>query len=52
MLYQAVRGKIILAWVTFSGYVPLPSHGKFTQPKFGTPAWVNLPKLGKFTQAG
>ena len=22
MLYQAVRGKIILGWVTFPGYVP------------------------------
>ena len=31
ILYQAVRGKIILDWVTFQGYVTLPSHGNFTQ---------------------
>ena len=30
MLYQAVRGKIILGWITFPGYVTLPSHGNFT----------------------
>ena len=49
MIYQVVRGKVILAWVTFPGYVPLPSHGNFTQPGYGYPAWVRLPKLGKVT---
>ena len=52
MLYQAVRGKIILGWVTFPGYVTLPSHGNFTQTDVVYPAWVRLPKLGKVTQAG
>ena len=52
MLYQAVRREIILGWVTFSGIVPLPSHGNFTQTDVVYPAWVRLPKLGKDTQAG
>ena len=29
MLYRAVRGKIILGWVIFPGYVTLPSYGNF-----------------------
>ena len=58
MLYQAVRGKIILGWVTFPGYVPypamvtLPKLMKFTQPGYGYPSWVKLPRLGNFTQPG
>ena len=27
MLYRAVGGKIILGWITFLGYVTLPSQG-------------------------
>ena len=68
MLYQAVRGNIILA---FPGYVTLPSIGNFTQtdvvypawvwfpslgmvtqPEYGYPSWVKLPRLGKITQSG
>ena len=30
VLYQAVGGKIILGWVSFLGYVTLPSQGNFT----------------------
>ena len=58
MVYQAVRGKIILGWVTFPGYVTLPSHGNFTQtdvvtqPEYGYPGWVRLPRLGKENQPG
>ena len=52
MLYQAVRGKIILGWVTFPGYVTLPSLGNFTQTDVVYPAWVWLPSLGMITQAG
>ena len=43
MLYQAVGGKIILGWVTFLGYVSLPSQGNFTQTNVVYPAWVWLP---------
>ena len=52
MLYQAVRGKIILGWVTFPGYVTLPSLGNFTQTDVIYPAWVWLPSLGMVTQPG
>ena len=52
MLYQAVGGKIILGWVTFLGYVTLPSQGNFTQTDVVYPAWVWLPSLGTVTQAG
>ena len=52
MLYQAVRGEIILGWVTLPGYVTLPSLGKFTQTDVFYPAWVWLPSLGTVTQAG
>ena len=52
MRYQAVRGKIILGWVTFPGYVTLSSDGNFTQTNVVYPALVRLPKLGKVTQAG
>ena len=52
MLYQAVRGKIILGWVIFPGYVTLPSHGNFTQTDVVHPAWIWLPSLGMITQAG
>ena len=51
MLYQAVGGKIILGWVTFLGYVTLPSQGNFIQTDVVYPAWVWLPSLGKITQA-
>ena len=50
MLYQDVRGKIILDWVTFLSYVTLPSHGNFFQTDVVYPAWVWLPNLGKVTQ--
>ena len=40
MLYQAVGGKIILGWVTFLGYVTIPSQGNFTQTDVVYPAWV------------
>ena len=62
-LYQAVSGNIFLGWVNLTGYVTLPSLGKFTQagygfPKMGEvtqagysyPRWVKLPRLGKITQ--
>ena len=49
MLYQAVKGKIILGWVTFPGYVTLPSHGYFTQTDVVYPGWVWLPSLGMVT---
>ena len=52
MLYQAVRGEIILGWVTLSGFVPLTSHGNLTQTDVVYPAWVWLPSLGTVTQAG
>ena len=51
MLYQAVRGEIILGWVTFSGFVPLPSHGNLTQTDVVYPALVWLPSLRTVTQA-
>ena len=51
MLYQAVRGEIILGWVTFSGFVPLPSHGNLTQTDVVYPALVWLPSLSTVTQA-
>ena len=43
MHYQAVGGKIILGWVTFLGYVTLPSQGNFTKTDVVYPAWVWLP---------
>ena len=43
MLYQAVGGKINLVWVTFLGYVTLPSQGNFTQTDVVYPAWLWLP---------
>ena len=43
---------IILGWVTFPGYVTLPSHGNFTQTDVVYPALVWLPRLGIVTQAG
>ena len=52
MLYQAVRGKIILGWVIFPGYVALPSHGNFTQTDIVYPALVWLPSLSMASQAG
>ena len=52
MPYHAVRGKIYLGLVTFLGYVTSSSHGNFTQTDLVYPAWVQLPKLGKITQAG
>ena len=52
MLYQAVRGKIILGSVVFPGYVTLPSHGDFTQTDVVYAAWELLPNLGKVSQAG
>ena len=52
MLYQAVRGQLILGWVIFPGYVTLPSHGNFTQTDVVYPAWVWLPSLAMVTQAG
>ena len=52
MLYQAVRGKIILGRVIFPGYVTLPIHGIFTQTDIVYPAWLWLPSLGTVTQAG
>ena len=52
MLYQAVQGKIILGWVTFWGYVSLPSHKSITQTDVVYQAWVWLPILGTITQAG
>ena len=52
MLYQAVGGEIILGWVTFLGYVTLPSQGNFTQPDVVYPAWVWLLSLATVTQAG
>ena len=36
-------GKLILGWVTFLGYVPLPSQGNFIQTDVVYPAWVWLP---------
>ena len=50
MIYQAVRGKIILGWVSFPGYVTLPSLGNFTQTGVVYPAWVWLASLGMVTQ--
>ena len=52
MLYQAMRGNIILGWLTFPDYVTLPSHGYFYQTDVVYPALVWLPSLGKVTQAG
>ena len=52
ILFQVVKGKIILGWVIFLGYVTLPSHGNFTQTDEVYPAWVWLPSLGTVTQAG
>ena len=52
MLYKALRGKMSMGWVTFPGYVILPSHSNFTQIDVVYQAWVPLPKLGKVTQAG
>ena len=50
MLYEAVRGKFILGWVTFKGYLTLPSHTNFTQTDIVYPALVWLPSLGVVTQ--
>ena len=52
MLDQAVRGKIIVGWVTFPGYVTLTSLCNFTQTGVVYPAWVRLPRLSAVTQAG
>ena len=52
MLDQAVRGKLILGWVTFPGYVTLPSHGNFNQTNVVYTAWVWLLSMGTVTQAG
>ena len=52
MLYQAVRGEIILGLVTFPSNVRLPGLGNFTQTDVVYPVWVWLPSLGKVTQAG
>ena len=52
MLYQAMRGKIILSWFTFQGCVTLHSLGIFTQTDVVYQAWVWLPSLGMVTQAG
>ena len=43
MLNQAVGGEIILGWVTFLGYVTLPTPVNFTQIDVVYPAWVWLP---------
>ena len=50
MLYQAVRGKSILGWVTFPGYITLPSLGNFTKTDVVYRALVWLPSLGMVTQ--
>ena len=52
MLNKAVRGEIILDWVTFSGFVPLPNHGSFTQTDVVYPALVWSLRLPTATQAG
>ena len=52
MLYYAVRGKIIMGWVIFPGYVTLPSYGNFTQTDVVYAALVWLPSLGTVTKAG
>ena len=52
MLYQAVGRELILGWVTFLGYVTLPSQGNFTQTDVVYPAAVWLLSLGTVTQAG
>ena len=52
MLYQAVRGKMILGWSSFPGYVTLPSNGNFTKTNVVNPTLVWLPSLGVDTQAG
>ena len=52
MPYQALRDEVILDWVTFPGYVTLPSHGNYTQTDVVYQAWVWLPSLGMVTQAG
>ena len=52
MSYQALRDEIILGWVTFPGYVTLPSHCNYTQIDVVYPAWVWLPSLGTVTKAG
>ena len=46
MLDQAVRGKLILGWVTFPGYVTLPSYGNFNQTNVVDTAWVWLLSMG------
>ena len=38
-------GKIILGWVTFLGYVTLPSQGNFTETDVVYPACVWLPSI-------
>ena len=40
MLYQAVRGRIILDLVTFQGYVTFASHGNFIQTNVVYLAWL------------
>ena len=50
MLYQAVRGKIILGWVTFQSNVTLPSLGDFTQTDVVYPACLWYTSLGMVTQ--
>ena len=52
MLYQAVKGKIILGCVIFPGYATLPSHNNFNQTDVVYPALVWLPSLRTVTQAG
>ena len=49
MLYQAVRGKISLGWLTFPSYETLPSLGNFTQTDVVYPAWVWLLSLSTVT---
>ena len=44
LLYQAVRGKVILEWVTFPGYVTLPIFVKFIQ--------TDVPSVGMVIQPG
>ena len=66
MLYQAVRGKLILDRVTFPGWIRLPSLDKFDLTGYSdqgcikllrldkvvSPARVTLPRLGNLTQTG
>ena len=41
--FVAYGENIILGWVTFLGYVTLPSQGNFIQTDIVYPAWVWLP---------